>query len=137
VDFCGGASNRESEQGRELEEMENPMEDHGTVTGVAGEVLITVAGPPSASEEDIASAGSHPAHNLAPTPSATTSLSGASSWAGLGTFSTALVGVGDGTSLVLSVLPDSDIEYLNVAANLKARPPRILFLFDLKLLIKK
>jgi hypothetical protein len=108
--------------------MENPMEDHGTVTGVAGEVLITVAGPPSASsEEDNASAGSHPAHNPAPTPSATDSLSGASSWAGLGTFSTALVGVGDGTSLVLSVLPDSDIEYLNVAANLKARPPRILF----------
>jgi hypothetical protein len=100
--------------------MENPVEDHVTVAGVAGEVLITVAGPPS-SEEDIAS---HPAHNPAPTSSASSSLSDASSWAGLGTFSTALVGVGDGTNLVLSVLPDSDIEYLNVAANLKARPPR-------------
>jgi hypothetical protein len=120
--------------------MENPVEDGGgrQMAGVAGEVLISVTGPPS-SEDDQQRQNAHTTTSAAlPSSPASSSAAGAassSSWAGLGSFSTALVGVGDGNSLVLPVLPDSDIEYLNVAANLKVllppQPPSTLLLIQL------
>jgi hypothetical protein len=107
--------------------MENPVEDGGgrQMAGVAGEVLISVTGP-SSSEDDLQRQNAHTTTSAAlpSSPASSSAAAGAaSSWAGLGSFSTALVGVGDGNSLVLPVLPDSDIEYLNVAANLKALLP--------------
>lgn len=42
-----------------------------------------------------------------------------SEWRGLGSFSRALVGVGDTADLLLPLLPDADMEYLHVAANVK------------------